>query len=102
MAGTEIALNVYNLVLKDRNDLLGAPGFGIYHSGLEIGGWYRWEWSFGGCSNRPDVDPSTTGVFFVLPKSALPKETFAEQHVIGVTHKSQQGIHKIIDGIRKD
>eukprot|EP00760_Papus_ankaliazontas_P018043 PhM_4_TR17420/c1_g2_i1/m.78058 len=99
--GLDVYLNVYNLVPKEKNDLLGSLGFGLYHSGVELLGW---EWSFGGVGGNVatmNVDPNMPGVFFVPPRSALPPDSFCEHVFIGTVYKTPEELGTIVDRLRR-
>lgn len=79
-----VILNVYDL--NEMNEYLYAFGFGLYHSGIQIGGL---EWSFAGGS----------GIYSDDPKSA--PATFRESIELGEFRGTSSDIDNIIDDLRQ-
>eukprot|EP01059_Diplonema_ambulator_P013269 TRINITY_DN2379_c0_g1_i1.p1 TRINITY_DN2379_c0_g1~~TRINITY_DN2379_c0_g1_i1.p1 ORF type:complete len:282 (+),score=53.93 TRINITY_DN2379_c0_g1_i1:61-906(+) len=94
---TQIIVNVYNLMTPENNQKFGYLGVGIYHSGVVVHGK---EWSFAG-SRDADVGLDVSGVFSIVPKTALPAEMLHSSIVVGETSLTEQQVAWILTGMSK-
>eukprot|EP01059_Diplonema_ambulator_P008076 TRINITY_DN1759_c1_g1_i1.p1 TRINITY_DN1759_c1_g1~~TRINITY_DN1759_c1_g1_i1.p1 ORF type:complete len:451 (+),score=67.10 TRINITY_DN1759_c1_g1_i1:62-1354(+) len=78
-----VYLNIYNLAAERAFDRVG---IGLYHTGVEV---YGKEWGFGGSSDPEHYN--TTGVFWVVPKTAA--SNFTKQLVLGEINMSHYELY---------
>uniref|UniRef100_A0A7S2SKP3 PPPDE domain-containing protein n=1 Tax=Rhizochromulina marina TaxID=1034831 RepID=A0A7S2SKP3_9STRA len=86
LAAREVILHVYDL--HQGNSWLSPIGFGVFHTGLEIGGM---EYSF-----------SQEGIFKCAPRQAPPPAKFRESIVLGEHHGSHNEVSQIIREMRDE
>eukprot|EP01062_Namystynia_karyoxenos_P038101 TRINITY_DN2768_c0_g1_i3.p2 TRINITY_DN2768_c0_g1~~TRINITY_DN2768_c0_g1_i3.p2 ORF type:complete len:509 (+),score=174.01 TRINITY_DN2768_c0_g1_i3:230-1528(+) len=95
-----VFLNVYNIVEADVNASFQMLGVGIHHSGVEV---YGREWSFGGAlPGSPKHAAGETGVFNILPRTALPASHFKEQVLVGHTTKTPEEVDYVLSTFTSD
>eukprot|EP01137_Pigoraptor_chileana_P002349 Opistho-2@41072 len=84
---TQVIVNVYDLYWA--NEYTSALGVGVFHSGIEVGGF---EYAFGGHDF-----PNVTGVFQVTPRMILaPDMKFREAIIVGETHLSELELRAVV------
>jgi hypothetical protein len=93
----KVYLNVYTLPEEDLPKFLSIiPGFGVYHSGVEVYGTeYAFDGSYGG---------TFTGVFSSRPKT-VPSDAkwiFKESILMGETNLSRAQVKEIIEEMKKE
>lgn len=93
-----VVLNVYNLMDSDESVVTRMSttlGFGLYHCGVQVHGR---EWAFAGTIF--EEDRSETGVFWTLPRTAIPN--FTEPIHVGWTALDKGEVRRVLRDLKRD